>query len=182
MLTVLPDTVQTPVVVEANVTALPDAPPVAETAKVPEDTKATGPGFAPKLIVCVAWLLVSAKLAVVAAPDEATTLNPPALPLAVIAVEVATPETLVTAVFTPPAKVTLAPVWAGAVKVTLAPDTALPPLSVTLATSGLVKALKIGVDWLLPDTSDTVAGAPAATETLAVPVIAGVTVSVAVTL
>lgn len=34
MLTVLADTVQMPVVVEANVTALPEAPPVAATAKV----------------------------------------------------------------------------------------------------------------------------------------------------
>ena len=58
MLTVLPETVHTAKVVEANATALPDAPPVAETAKVPAGTKATGPGFAPKLIVCVPWLIV----------------------------------------------------------------------------------------------------------------------------
>ena len=36
------------------VTGLPDAPPVAETEKVPPALKTTGPGLAPKLMVCVA--------------------------------------------------------------------------------------------------------------------------------
>ena len=48
--TVLPLTVQTPVVVEANVTGLPDAPPVADTVPIPPTTAA---GAEPKLII---WL------------------------------------------------------------------------------------------------------------------------------
>ena len=49
--TVLPLTVQTPVVVEVNVTGLPDAPPVADTVPVPPTTTV---GACPKVIV---WLL-----------------------------------------------------------------------------------------------------------------------------
>ena len=48
--TVLPLTVQTPVVVEVNVTGLPDRPPVAETVPLPPTLNV---GAVPKLIV---WL------------------------------------------------------------------------------------------------------------------------------
>jgi hypothetical protein len=82
-------------------------------------------------------VLVSEKLAVVAVPDEATILKAPLIELAVRAADVANPEEFVTAVFTPPAKVTLAPVWAGAWNVTVAPETGLLPASVTNATSAL---------------------------------------------
>jgi hypothetical protein len=60
--------------------------------------------------------------------------------LAVNVAEVATPLPLVVAVFTPPAKLPLAPV-AGAVKVTVTPATRLPPLSFTVATSGAANAV-----------------------------------------
>jgi hypothetical protein len=62
------------------------------------------------------------------------------MPLAVNAGEVATPLALVVAVLVPPAKVPLAPVWAGAVKVTVTP-LAGDPFDVTVATSGLVNAV-----------------------------------------
>jgi len=54
--------------------------------------------------------------------------------------EVATPLLSVVAVFTPPANVPLAPLD-GAVKVTVTPLTALPPLSLTVATRGAAKAV-----------------------------------------
>src|SRR5579885_2856865 len=60
-----------------------------------------------------------------------------------MAAEVATPDAFVTAVFRPPAKVTLAPLEAGAVKVTVMFGTGFPPASVTVATSGFVNALLI---------------------------------------
>ena len=47
--TVLPDTVQIPVVVDEKVTALPEAPPVALSVPVPPTTTV---GAAPKLMVC----------------------------------------------------------------------------------------------------------------------------------
>jgi hypothetical protein len=47
--------------------------------------------------------------------------------------------------------VPLAPVAAGAVKVTVAPETGLPKLSVTRATNGLVKAVLTVVDWAAPE-------------------------------
>src|SRR5579884_110275 len=65
-------------------------------------------------------VLVSAKLAVLAGPDEATILYAPACEFAVTET-VALPEASVTAVFTPPENVTLAPDAAGAVNVTMAP-------------------------------------------------------------
>src|SRR6266478_2173976 len=52
--------------------------------------------------------------------------------LAVNIAEVATPLALVTAVFTPPANVPLAPVCAGAVNVTVTPETGLLPASFTV--------------------------------------------------
>jgi len=86
-------------------------------------------------------VLVSEKLAGVATPGaEAVTVNGPAVPLAVNTAEVATPEALVTAVFTPPANVPLAPL-PGAVNVTVTPLTGLPPESVTVATNGAAKAV-----------------------------------------
>jgi hypothetical protein len=54
--------------------------------------------------------------------------------------EVATPLALVVAVFTPPAKVPLAP-DAGAVNVTTTPLTGFEPLSSTVATSGNANAV-----------------------------------------
>ena len=57
MLTVLPETVQTPVVVEAKVTALPDAPPVAETLNVPAGVKVFA-AITGKVMVCAALLIV----------------------------------------------------------------------------------------------------------------------------
>ena len=48
-------------------------------------------------------------------------------------------------------KVPLAPVAAGAVKVTVAPETGLPKVSVTWARSGFVKAVLTVADWLAPD-------------------------------
>ena len=47
--TVLPETVHTPVVVELKVTGLPEAPPVALTVPVPPTVRL---GAAPKLMVC----------------------------------------------------------------------------------------------------------------------------------
>src|ERR1700687_3215950 len=72
-------------------------------------------------------VLVSAKLAALATPDTdaATLYGPPAMLLAVNTAEVATPLAFVTAVFTPPANVPLAPVCAGAVNVTVTPETGL---------------------------------------------------------
>jgi hypothetical protein len=55
--------------------------------------------------------------------------------------DVATPLALVVAVFTPPAKVPLAPVAAGAVNVTTTPLTGFEPLSSTVATSGAANAV-----------------------------------------
>src|SRR6202162_2475565 len=64
--------------------------------------------------------------------------------LAVNTAEVATPLAFVTAVFTPPANVPLAPVCAGAVNVTVTPETGLPPESVTSAWSVDPRAVLIG--------------------------------------
>ena len=63
--------------------------------------------------------------------------------LAVNIAEVATPLALVTAVFTPPANVPLAPVCAGAVKVTVTPETGLLLASFTVACSAVVNAVLI---------------------------------------
>ena len=52
-------------------------------------------------------------------------------------------------------------VVAGAVKVTVAPETGLPKASVTWATSGLVKAVLTVVDWAAPEETAMVVAVPA---------------------
>jgi hypothetical protein len=64
------------------------------------------------------------------------------VPLAVNTLDVATPLAFVTAVFTPPAKVPLAPL-PGAVNITVRPFSGLPPASVTVAAKGAAKAVLI---------------------------------------
>src|SRR5437764_13860372 len=106
-------------------------------------------------------VLVRAKLAVVAAPEDATTLyGPPELAFAVIVAEVAAPELFVTAVLTPPANVTLGPVCAGAVNVTVTFGTALPNESVTVATRALANAALIPALCPLPLVAVILAAAP----------------------
>ena len=56
--------------------------------------------------------------------------------------------------------VPLAPVAAGAVKVTVAPETGLPKASVTSATKGLVKAVLTAPDWPAPEETAMVVGVP----------------------
>ncbi len=74
--------------------------------------------------------------------------------------EVARPEAFVfTVTVVEPANVPLAP-EAGAVKVTLAPETKLPPASFTVATNGLLNAWLTCALWPLPDIAVMVAGAP----------------------
>ena len=88
-------------------------------------------------------LLVSEKVAGVPTPvTVAFTGYGPAVALAVKMGEVATPEASVDTVIEvpPPAKVPLAPLG-GAVKVTAAPFTGLPPASLTVATNGAAKAV-----------------------------------------
>src|SRR5207249_558398 len=85
---------------------------------------------------------VSEKFAEVAPAALATTLyGPPAVAFAVNTADVATPLVVV-AVFTPPAKVPLAP-FPGAVNVTTTPFTGLFPASVTVATNGAPNAVLI---------------------------------------
>jgi hypothetical protein len=81
--------------------------------------------------------------------------------LAVKEGEVATPEALVftLAVVAPPANVPLAP-EAGAVKVTVAAETRLPPESFTVTISGLLKRLLTCALWPPPDVAMMVAAAP----------------------
>src|SRR5579884_1364109 len=86
---------------------------------------------------------VREKAAVDAEPHDAMTLYAPAKLFAETVADVATPCAFVTAVFTPPAKVALAPVCAGAVNVTVAPETGLPDESVTITDSGLANAVEI---------------------------------------
>ena len=102
-------------------------------------------------VIFAAWpiVFVSVKLAEVAEPEEATTVyDGPACVFAVIAPDVATPDAFVVAVLRPPANVALGPVWAGAVNVTTALGTTLPPASVTVTTRGLAKAVE--TDALCP--------------------------------
>jgi hypothetical protein len=49
---------------------------------------------------------------------------------------------------------------AGAVKVTVTPDTAFPPMSVTMAISGFVKPVRIAALWPLPLINAIFAGGP----------------------
>ena len=65
----LPKTVQTAAVVEANVTGKPDAPPVAESVRVPPAVNVTSLGWL-KVIVCPIGFTVSKAAAVVAVPAE----------------------------------------------------------------------------------------------------------------
>src|SRR5207302_662289 len=94
-------------------------------------------------------VFVSEKFAEVAPVALATTLyGPPAVAFAVNTADVATPLVFVVAVFTPPAKVPLAPL-PGAVNVTVTLPTGLFPASVTVATNGAPNATLI--DALCPD-------------------------------
>ena len=100
--------------------------------------------------------------------------------MAVNVAEVATPLLLVVAVFTPPAKLPLAPV-AGAVKVTVTPCTGLPPLSFTVATSGAANAVLMAALCGVPLVAVIDAAVPELTLiAFEVPVIVLVTVSMAV--
>src|SRR5207249_3145600 len=91
---------------------------------------------------------VSEKFAEVAPAALATTLyGPPAVAFAVNTADVATPLVVV-AVFTPPAKVPLAPL-PGAVNVTVTSFPALFPSSLTVASSGVPNAVLI--DALCPE-------------------------------
>jgi len=84
---------------------------------------------------------VNAKFAEVAPVALATTLyGPPEVAFAVNVAEVANPLAFVVAVFTPPAKVPLAPL-VGGVKVTVTPLTGLFPASVTVATKAAPNAV-----------------------------------------
>ena len=74
--------------------------------------------------------------------------------------DVATPLLFVVAVFTPPAKLPLAP-DAGAVNVTVTPCTGLPPLSFTVATSGAANAVLIAALCGVPLVAVIDAAAPA---------------------
>ena len=56
--TMLPLIVQTPAVVEVNVTGLFDAPPVADTVPVPPTLTV---GAAPKVMVCLAMVAVATR-------------------------------------------------------------------------------------------------------------------------
>src|SRR5271157_1892660 len=82
--------------------------------------------------------------------------------LAVKAVEAAIPAAFVVALFTPSEKVPLAPA-AGAVKVTTTPATKLPKASVTVAESGVAKAVLIVTLWGVPPLAVIFAGAPVTT-------------------
>src|SRR5712691_11650599 len=104
--------------------------------------------------------LVSEKFAEVAPVVLATTLyGPPTVAFAVNVAEVATPLALLVAVFTPPAKVPLAPL-PGAVNVTTTPLTGLFPASVTVATKGAVNAVLIAALCPDPLVTTTLAAGP----------------------
>jgi hypothetical protein len=96
----------------------------------------------------------SEKLAPVVTPGAvAVTAKAPAAMFAVNATDVAMPEPLVIAVFTPPAKIPLAPL-AGARNVTVTPLTGLPTESCTSAAKGNGNVVPTPV--LCPDPLDTV--------------------------
>ncbi len=104
--------------------------------------------------------LVNEKFADVAPVALATTLyGPPTVAFAVNVAEVATPLALLVAVFTPPAKVPLAPL-PGAVNVTTTPLTGLFPASVTVATKGAVNAVLIAALCPEPLVTTTLAAGP----------------------
>src|SRR4029077_20804965 len=109
-------------------------------------------------------VLVKAKFAFVATLlTDAATLYEPAVVFAVKAVAVATPLALVftLTVLTPPANVPLAPL-AGAVNVTEAPETGLPPLSFTVACRAVANAALTVALCGVPAVAVMVAGTPAA--------------------
>src|SRR2546430_1746191 len=103
--------------------------------------------------------LVSEKLAGDAAPgaDAVTVYGPPAVPLAVNVAAVATPLQFVVAVYTPPAKVPLAPL-PGTVNVTTTPLTRLFAASRTVACSGVANAVLTVALCPEPLVTATVAG------------------------
>jgi hypothetical protein len=80
--------------------------------------------------------------------------------LAVNTGAVATPLAFVVAVFTPPAKVPLAPL-PGAVKVTVTPLTGLPPESLTVACSCVANAVLMVALCGVPAVAVMLAAAPA---------------------
>jgi hypothetical protein len=86
--------------------------------------------------------------------------------------DVATPEAFVVAVFAPPAKLPLAPLF-GAVNVTLTPLSGFPLVSVTVATSGAPKAVSSFVLCGVPLVAVIFAGEPGVfvNEKVAAPVI-----------
>jgi hypothetical protein len=79
---------------------------------------------------------------------------------AVNTAEVAMPEALVVAVFTPPAKVPLAPL-PGAENVTVTPLTGFPPASFTRAVNGAAKAVLIVALCGVPLLATMLAAVPA---------------------
>src|SRR5438093_11277251 len=102
--------------------------------------------------------LVTEKFAEVAPVALATTLyGPPAVAFAVNTADVATPLVFVVAVFTPPAKVPLAPL-PGAVNVTVTLPTGLFPASRTVACSGVANAVLTVALCPEPLVTATVAG------------------------
>jgi hypothetical protein len=138
---VAPDTV-----LEVNVTVVP-----LTTGFPPESVTVATIGLANAVLMAMLWLvgalsaieaagpetLVSWKgVARVAEPEVTATVKVPLVELAVnTAVVVATPDALVVAVLTPPAKVAVAPPTVAGVKVTVAPETGLLPASVTVTES-----------------------------------------------
>src|SRR6266446_3436624 len=75
--------------------------------------------------------------------------------------EVATPLAFVTAVFVPPTNVPLAPVCAGAVNVTVTPETGLLPESFTVACNVVVNAVPIAAFCGVPLVAVIAAAGPA---------------------
>jgi len=106
-------------------------------------------------------VLVREKLAGVLTPaTAAVTVYPPEFELAVNIGEVATPDALVVAVFTPPPNAPLAPLE-GAVNVTVSPLIPLPPASLTVADRRAAKAELTTVLWGVPLVAVMVEGDPA---------------------
>ena len=113
------------------------------------------------MVTCTPVMFVNVNVVEAPAPDAAATATAPAVALAVIRGAVATPVASVTAeaTFAAPAKATAAPVE-GAVNVTVAFGTGLPPASLTNALRGAAYAVAMVADCPLPETTVTVAGAP----------------------
>lgn len=98
--------------------------------------------------------------------------------MAVNGIEVAMPEALVTAVFTPPANAPVAPV-PGAVNVTVTPLTAMPLASSTVAMSGAPKTALICALCGVPPVAEMEAGGPTGRLTLVSEKLAGAETPVA---